>query len=211
MLQVIVRQTTWGHGWTIHIAAAFLALIGAVWWRRSGPALMLVVSAVGMAVGSAMTGHATSGTWSPTIGVTVHAVHALAAGAWIGTLTVLVVAVFPRTRAADELLAIVTRFSPVALVSAGVLAVGGATMIWVVIVGPPRLLDAAWGKLVVAKLVLVGAVVVGGAWNWRRATPSLAAGGDPKALVRGARIELLIAMLVLAVTAVLVDAAPPAP
>ncbi|MEX0691315.1 MAG: CopD family protein [Gemmatimonadales bacterium] len=209
MLRVVLRETTWGLGWTVQLLAAFLALIGAAWWRRGGSGLPLTLAAAGLAAGSAMTGHATSGTWSPVIGVTVHAVHALAAGAWIGTLAVLVLAVLPRTRAASDLLAIVARFSPVALVSAGVLAAGGAAMIWVVIAGPPRLLDAAWGRLLMAKLVLVGAVVAGGAWNWKRATPAVRAGADHARLVRGARWELAIAMLVLLVTALLVDSAPP--
>jgi putative copper export protein len=57
-------------------------------------------------------------------------------------------------------------------------------------------------------LLLVGAVLGLGALNWKRLTPKLGEAGGNDALRRAATTELLLAQVVLLVTAILVRMSP---
>jgi putative copper export protein len=96
----------------------------------------------------------------------------------------------------------------VALTCAGLLAMTGVLAAFVHLTKVGDLVTSAWGAQLVVKLVLVGGMVAGGAWNWRRATPRLVA-GDPGSLRKGVVIELFFALAVLLATARLVLLSPP--
>ena len=99
-------------------------------------------------------------------------------------------------------------FSPVALVAAGVLVATGTVASFVHVESVGALFSTTYGRLLLTKVALVLAVMVLGAINWRRLTPRLLEAGDGDVLRRNAARELVIAQLVIVVTALLVRTSP---
>src|SRR6185436_16559693 len=140
-------------------------------------------------------------------------VHRFAAAMWIGTLFVMVSAgiatvlksALPSERRGVLVAAMVNAFSPLALVSTGVLAVFGVTTAWQHL----HTLDALWttiyGKTLIVKLMMVGVVLALGAWNWRRQKPRLGSEAGAIGLRRSTTGELIAAALVLVISAILVS------
>ena len=146
----------------------------------------------------------------------VNPVHELAGGLWIGTLFFMVtVGIAPALRhlPAERRGAIVQRmvngFSPLALSAAGLLATMGVITAWLHL----KRLDALWttpyGWALCAKLVVVAGVLALGAWNWRRQKPRLGTEAGAFALRRSGTWELVVASVVLVITAVLVSLPSP--
>jgi copper transport protein len=108
--------------------------------------------------------------------------------------------------------ALVGAFSPWALACAAVAAATGGVSAWLHLGAPAAFWSTAYGRTLLVKLALVAPVAATGAYNWRRLRPALAAGREDvtRLLARTATVELVVAALVLAATAVLV-ATPPAP
>jgi copper transport protein len=146
-------------------------------------------------------------------------IHRLAAGMWIGTLFIMVVvglATVLRSRLPSErrgllVAALVNAFSPLALVSAGVLATFGVITAWQHLHVLSALWTTPYGITLILKLVVVGIVLALGAWNWRRQKPRLGTESGALHLRRSATSELIAAGVVLAITAVLVSIPSPRP
>lgn len=142
--------------------------------------------------------------------------HVFAAGLWVGTLFVLVVAgLLPILRArmpADRrgrlVASLVHAFSPLALVSAGLLGALGLYLAWREL-GGFAALATPYGKALIVKLVLVAGVLGLGGWNWRKIKPRLGTESAARALLGTASAELLVALLVVVATAVLVSLPSP--
>ena len=137
----------------------------------------------------------------------------LAAGAWLGGLTLLLICFWPRRQqdlvhgAADA----TARFSRLALPAIVVLITAGSAQAWFYLGSIGAFFDSTYGWALLAKIALLGLIVWLAAGN-RRRTACLA-GGDVDAtgpLRRAMRAEVVLAVLVLAATATLVRAAPPA-
>jgi putative copper export protein len=147
-------------------------------------------------------------------------VHALAAGLWIGTLFVLVVAGIGsvlrhergRQRRGVLVADMVNGFSPLAL-TCGVTVVGFG--VWIALRHLPKISDlwtTPYGYALIVKLVLVAFVFALGAWNWRRQRPTLGTETAADSIRRSSIAELSVAGVVLVVTAILVSLpAPPRP
>jgi putative copper export protein len=170
-----------------------------------------VLAAVGVLVGPVS--GAFFGQWSRL----VVPVHRLAAGMWIGTLFVLVVAglgtVLKSTLASERrgslVAELVNAFSPLALVSAGVLATFGVITAWQHLHTLSALWATPYGIALIVKLAMVAVVLALGAWNWRRQKPLLGSEAGARSLQRSASSELIAAGLVLAITAILVSLPSP--
>ena len=142
----------------------------------------------------------------------INPVHRLAAGFWIGTLFIVVIAgIAPLLRSALNseqrgryAAAMINAFSPLALGSALVLVVFGVITAWRHL----KRLDALWttpyGYALIAKLCVVAVVAGLGAWNWRRQRPLLGTEGAASAIQRSATAEFVAAFVVLILTAILV-------
>jgi putative copper export protein len=147
----------------------------------------------------------------------VNPLHVLFAALWIGTLFVLVVAGISavlrdepaRDRRGAIVADMVNRFSPLALGSAGLVAVFGVITAWRHLHRLSALWTTPYGYALLAKLVVVGLVVALGAWNWRRQRPVLGSEDAAHAIRRSATGELVAAGVVLLITGVLVSLPSP--
>lgn len=179
-------------------------------WTR--PAVLAAGGGALVAVGSfALTGHTvvTSPRWLVTV---ADLAHATAGAAWFGGLVLLLVAL--RRRKADEdavgAATLVARFSAVATVAVIAVTLAGSGLAWAEVRAVRALTSTAYGWTLIAKLVLVGLVVAGGAYNNQRLVPAIknraqdAWGG----LRRIVRLEAVGLVVTLAVTAVLVNLVP---
>lgn len=147
----------------------------------------------------------------------VNPIHSLAAGLWLGTLFVLVVAglsallAHPIVRERRGAIAadMVNGFSPLALSMGGVVVVFGVITAWRHLHKLSNLWSTPYGYTLIVKLVVVASVFALGAWNWRRQRPTL--GSEPAAVSirRSARGELAMAALVLVITAILLSIPAP--
>jgi copper transport protein len=147
----------------------------------------------------------------------INPVHAMAGGLWIGTLLMVVVAGLPAVGASALVperrgglaAEMVRAFSPLALCSAALLATMGVITAWRHL----HRLDALWttpyGYALIAKLCAVLGVLALGAYNWRRQSPRLGDEPGTRALGRSASTELIAALVVLILTAILVSLPSP--
>ena len=173
-------------------------------------------------------GHAGAGRWLA-VALVADVVHLAGVSVWLGGLAVLTLVVLRRDTAGLDrtgLERIVGRFSEVAFVSVLAIVVSGVVQAWRQLDGLDALTGTAYGRLLIAKVALVAAMVaaagVSRAWlrGWFLATTdraAKAAGTAPSPnghrsdlylLRQSVGLEAFIAIVVLAVTAALVQAAP---
>ena len=168
-------------------------------WFAAAVAMVILADTPGLAGHPAASDH-------PTLGLTISALHVLAAGVWIGTLFHL----WRATRAVSEstVAAMLTAFHPIALGAAGVLLATGLYQAYSALGGVGQLATTGWGRVLSAKLLLVLVVAALGRRHWKTAEVRLAA-GERAALTRSFALELRFAGFVFALTAVLASVAPP--
>ena len=138
----------------------------------------------------------------------------LAAGVWAGGLAFLVAAlVLARTDRWRLAPRAIPRFSSVAVVALGILVVAGLANAYFEVRELRGLWETTYGLLLVAKLALVLPVIALGAYNNRFAVRRLREGSasprDQRRFLHTAAAELALLLLVVGVTAVLVDQPPP--
>jgi putative copper export protein/methionine-rich copper-binding protein CopC len=211
LLTMMLSETSWGRAWVVQVF--FLALL-AVGILRARPgddraALIITTPAVlGLAAIPALTGHAAGMEGQAWLVVLNDALHVVAAGAWFGTL-VLLLLVLPRalrragTASARTMGDAVGRFSPVALGAAAVLVVTGGINSLLHISTPRQLIDTEYGTALLVKLAVFAVVLAAGFYNWRVVRLRLEAGDDTRRLRISASLELGFVAAVLLVTAVL--------
>ena len=208
-----IVRTSWGAGLVLTgvslVALAIVLSRAHVSWR------IAAFGALGLAVATALSGHAAaSGEWT-VVAVLSDALHILAAGGWLGALLLVVVAGIPATAALAPLgrgLAVrgmVDVFSPMALAFAGVLAVTGVIAAVLRLGAWSALTGSDYGRLLLLKIGGLVLVLVAGAYNWLRLRPALDA-DRVGMLRRTAVVELALGLAVLVVTAWLVATPPPA-
>jgi copper transport protein len=151
-------------------------------------------------------------------------VHVLAFAAWAGGLVVLAAVLPAATRELEPaertslLAGVVSRFSALALVAVASLLATGILQAVLELEGPLDLFNTGYGRAILVKAALLGALIGLGAINRQRLRPRLLAqardGTTPGAtgllLRRVIRAELVLIGGVLAATAVLAALAPPA-
>lgn len=227
-------HTTYGQLHSVRLVLIGLLALALVRMLRFGsyalprwlPGAMGVL-AVGVAATFSAAGHAdtTSPNW---LSIPLDVLHLLAMGAWLGGLIVLLAAVLPR-RDPGELGAVLPVFSKVAFTSVVVLASTGTYAAWRGVGTVNALFTTSYGLLVAGKVVLfVGLVLLGnlsrGVVQRRFARPVVAYAMTDAALQeeielddeddgvqveverlrRAVYVEVLVGLLVLALTAILV-------
>ncbi|MHB1096023.1 MAG: CopD family protein [Gemmatimonadaceae bacterium] len=208
-LGALLLDAIWGRGWWLALAAIAVGLLGEYRIRRARAFgwQALTVAAVALASSIAMSGHAAA---SPTAAV-IHALHVIGAGGWIGSLAAVMLIAVPAVLRSGgdnrhgQIAALMCAFSAPALGFAGLLVVTGTIAAWRNIGAVAELVHSPYGQLLLVKLALLSVAVGTGAYNWKRVLPSLRSGASSTArLRRSAAVELVAALAVLVVTAVLV-------
>jgi copper transport protein len=211
------------------------------WWRPAA-----VVVAVGLLLTPGLSGHAGSGDFVP-LALVADVAHLGGVSLWLGGLVVLLTIVL-RRRNLDELRTVVPRFSQLALIAICVIIGTGAFQAWRQLGGLSDLRDTDYGKLLAAKLIAFGALIITAAFsreivNRRFRSPRpvssppprvpVTAGGPPmppdagdnenggdegdeveqderemRNLRRHVGLEAVIAVVILSIAALLVNAAP---
>ena len=188
------------------------------WWLLAPIGL----AALYLAITPALSGHAS--VQNPTaVFFPADVLHVLAASVWVGGIACLLLAVPAATGRLEGpdrsrvLLATLTRFSPLALVSVIVIALSGVVQAYIDVRTVHGLLHSTYGALVIAKTVLL-LLLIGLGWvNRERVIPALgriAGAGAPPGQTgvlarRTMRGELALMIAVFGVTAALITYAPP--
>lgn len=183
----------------IRVLAALVVLACALLWRSKIAAAVAGAGIVVVMITLALLGHAW-GVEPPVAAVAVDVVHQLAVTAWVGGLVALVTV--GTTSRTDEL---TRRFSRVALYALIVVVLSGlASAAWQT-AADPSTLTTAYGILLLVKIALVAVMAALGWWQRRRLAKAVEGAGR---LLTGVRAEVGVAVVVLAVTAVLVGTVP---
>lgn len=181
------------------------------------------VLAAGILLTPGLAGHAATRNLVP-LAVASNLVHLAAISVWLGGLVALVAGVLPRRRA-DELAAVVPRFSRLAGMAVAVIVVTGLFQTWREVGSTVALTTTTYGRLLTVKVLLFAGLVALGALSrkWvhaRYRVPAMRLSPGPGAaavdldsetvarLRRTVGAETLIAVVVVAVTALLVSAEP---
>jgi putative copper resistance protein D len=208
LLGEVLAQTHAGHAWRWHLPAA-LALVLAAWLplRESARALALVVLSAGLCLAGSLKSHAID---FGTAAIVLRFVHALAAGAWTGSLFGYWVAARsadPENREgieAAQILSCLAGWSVAILIlSGGYIAYEGLGH------SPYHLLYSSYGRVLSLKIEVFAVVLALGAYNRFYVIPALDLPSARRVLVRNVGAESLIIVGVIGLAALLA-ATPPA-
>jgi copper resistance protein D len=185
--------------------------------RRTAAAWsMAAVAALLLAITPAMSGHAAAMTGTAgTVAIIMDTLHVLAAGGWLGTLLIVLLAGIPaalregaETRG-DVVAHLIRAFSPAAMLFAALLVATGLVAVYLHSDSLAALINSRYGTLLFIKLAVFGLVLGAGAWNYLKVRPALGTDRATASLRRSAALELGAAALVLLLTAMLVATARP--
>jgi putative copper export protein len=160
-LTLIAFRSRWGQSWRFQAVAAAVYLLASavtVWRRALWPAA--TIAALAFTVSVPFLGHAAG----DAVRMAVHILHILAAGAWLGTLAVVVLLPVPR----ETRLLTLRRFAPIALPAAATVSGAGLVMSWFYLGGLSNLWTTPYGQILVLKVSLVLGIAVCGYVNMRR-------------------------------------------
>ncbi len=206
-----------GVGWSVATALVGLGLVVASVGRSSSRSWKVAgLVGAGMAAASfAFSGHTRVGSpaWLAT-GADI--VHVVAVATWFGGLVMLAVSlVLRRGRPVAERAVLIARFSALAAFLLAAVLAAGLTLAWSEVRALRALTSTTYGWLVVAKVAIVAVVVGVAAWNRWGLLPALVDrqedDGEEWAasrLTRTITVEAVGLVLVVAVTALLVNATP---
>jgi copper transport protein len=128
------------------------------WWMVAAGLVGL-----GLAVTPGLGGHAGTGIQTG-LAIPADMVHVAAMACWLGGLVVLCIAVLPRGDA-DELRAVLPRYSALALGAVVALIVSGGYQAWRQVGSIDALKSTDYGRLLIAKLVVFAALIVAAAFS----------------------------------------------
>jgi copper transport protein len=212
----MVMRTDWGFAFRIQLAATISALIGfALAVRRvRGGWFVATASALVLAITPALGGHAAASPKFTSLMIAADWVHVLGGASWLGSLLCVMVIGVPIALTLEvpemwlSVASLVNAFSPVALVSAGVVVVSGVFASWVHLEHLSALWQTTYGKTLLVKLVFVGITFAVGAYNFKRVQPQLTNEVGTHRLRRSAAAELGVGFLILLVTGLLTGISP---
>ncbi len=177
--------------------------------RANGWRAAFIAAAV-LAATPALGGHAASGEWA-FIAIPLDTIHVAAGSAWLGSLAVIVIVGISAAlktpdsiRPGERVASLINTFSPMALICGGLVVATGSVASVLHLCHVSDLWTAPYGVALSLKLLFVALLFGAGAWNWRRMKPRLT-GDDAVVPMRSmATFELLLATIVLGITAILV-------
>ena len=233
-LGTLLTDTRWGVAWIVQVAGVATAAIVAAALRLRpreafapdpppawGLAIGGALAAAGVAV--SWSAHASSGT-DASLGIGIDAIHLIAGGLWLGGLVGLLT-MLPRARRnlseTDGLrlsAAIIVRFSGLAIACVGILVVTGVYRALAELRSFSDLVDTAYGQALLVKLLIFGVLLIGGVYNRLVLHPRLERaalglrpddGGAGERLRVSVTAEIVVAVALIIVVAILVSLPPP--
>ena len=150
-------------GSIVLVAALFTAIVAS--GNKKVASWALPVLTIVIMAASVMTNHAASRLEGRPLLITLSSIHELATGFWIGGLPFLVLGLY-RARDLDTRWYITERFSRMALFSVGALAISGLIMSIIYIASWQAVLGTAYGIMVLAKVTMLGALLILGGVNF---------------------------------------------
>ena len=221
----MIRNTTWGKGWLLQLVGVVVAGLGFHLAARARRTLggrdggvpnrgvgwtLATVGTVLLAFSPAFSGHASASPTLRTLAIAADGLHVLAASSWLGSLVLVLTAGLPAvmslaaTDRGPTVAALINAFSPVALASAALAVGSGVFAAWLHVGRIPNLWGTRYGITLLVKLTILGVVALTGFYNWRFVQPRLGTDDATRQLRRSASVEVMVAVIVLLVTAVLV-------
>ncbi|HEX8892320.1 MAG TPA: CopD family protein, partial [Terriglobales bacterium] len=150
-------------GSIVLVAALFTAIVASA--NKKVASWALPVLTVVIMAASVMTNHAASRLEGRPLLITLSSIHELATGFWIGGLPFLVLGLY-RAKDLDTRWYITERFSRMALFSVGALAISGLVMSVIYIGSWQAVLGTAYGIMVLAKVTMLGVLLILGGVNF---------------------------------------------
>jgi putative copper resistance protein D len=203
MLDTRLLAMVWhgGEGRAAALRAGGLLLAMPALARDGRAGWLAIAGAVLAATSFAWVGHAHAATQAAA--PLLAGIHVLAVAFWLGALGPL--AIEARRRAPRELGAVAARFGRLAMAVVAALLAAGAAVLWMLLGGLAELWTSGYGCLACVKIAFVACLLALAAWNKLRLVPRIVA-GDPlavRSLRRAIRAEMLVAGLILLITAAL--------
>lgn len=211
-ISFLLFETFWGTTWMVQgvliplLGVAFLAARGrgSAAWATAGALTLALVATL------ALSSHAMGADSARALWVAADGIHALAAGSWIGSLGIILIAGRDRDTAGSRAFAAQIRaFSPMAIVSVTALLTMGALLAWDHLEGLSNLWATGYGRVLAAKIGVAATVLGAGFLNWRKGIPVLDSPDGAAGVQQKAAWEVSLAVVVLLLTAVLVHSAKP--
>jgi len=192
----IAFATSAGPALLVAVAAMLVAMMAlrSAWYARA----CSVIAFIGVGLSLAMTGHAAT---APPEALTRPAIflHGLGVAFWIGALAPLAALM---SKPASAALPVVNRFSRIAVLAVGVLALTGLGLAIVQLERPSALVETRYGTILSIKLGLAVLLLALAALNRFRLTPAVARNGHAApALKRSILLECVIALGIFALVA----------
>jgi len=202
---LVAVHTTYGSSAIVGATGSLVIAFGGMAPRGAPRSIFLAIGALSATVSLPLTGHAAS---SPAaFARLVVSAHALAAAFWAGSLVALYAAITRRSAGTAQTL---RRFSKLAMAAVPVLVVAGIGFAFIQLDSFSDLAHTRYGNLIIAKSLLLVALIGIAAGNRFVLLPALdrgSAGALP--LLRGSiAAELALIAAILALTAVLVQTSP---
>jgi copper transport protein len=212
----MTMHTRWGFALQLELGTALVALISfAFATRRSRGAWSVAsISAIVLAVTPALAGHAAASPRFTSLLIGSDFLHVLGGASWLGSLLCVMLIGVPISFTLEgaerwqRVAALVNAFSPVALLSAGIVVVSGVIASWVHVQHLAALWRTAYGQVLLGKLALVALTLMMGAYNFRRVQPQLVRQEGTTRLRQSAALELSLGFLILLVTGFLTGISP---
>ncbi len=209
LVGIVAFDTAWGQGWLAQVGVIALMIAG---WALQRPAPVVgaavtLAATVGFYGVWPLTSHAASHEPFTWFALLMQSAHTGGGGAWLGALGVFVVLLWrpPRVDTWDETVAqLIHVFSPLALGAAVIVAISGLMNASAYLGEWSHLVTTSYGRVLFLKLGAFGGVLGLGAWNWRRVRPTLGSAEATAGLSQTAGMEMMVALILLAITAVLV-------
>ncbi|MBM6583022.1 copper resistance protein CopC [Microvirga sp. BT689] len=193
----------WAAGWrtsfgptsaigAVALVLAGMGLRGQMGWRR----VCTITAMAGVGLSLAWSGHASAAApqWLTRPAVFLHAV---GVAYWVGALIPLLFAI---RQAPAQALPVVRRFSTGALMAVAMLTLAGLVLAAIQVEAPANLTGTDYGRVLIAKTILVVTLLGLAALNRMRLTPALASPGgtDGRWLVRSVAVEIVLSVAILA-------------
>lgn len=213
----VLGETSFGPPWLLQIFVATVAFILLILAsiRKAIPRKVAFYVAFGLSLaallGPSLSGHARAAWDEYSLAILSDWLHLVAGSLWIGGLGVLAFATAKalgeddRQVAQASVAAIIKRFTSIAIPATVLLAITGLYNTWIHVESPSALVGTTYGLVLLAKVAISGVMIILGGINTFVLRPRIVAESDAgeKRLFSSVRFEILLAMIVLLLAAIL--------